>query len=184
MTSNLLNSYSHYTNVINYFGEKVIERRIAQFMEEMNAFIEENDLTDIAYVNDVALTHAVMDYFSDIRRQKEYQHIEHVSETRIKAYETFWLLQRKPIQIKKQLPDDTWLYINEKFQLLRLTSFLLSDKLTVPLVGERRTTFENFMNSLYYHMKFRNVDAQSLELTLMAFISGQFFYKKQPTQDY
>ena len=47
-------------------------------------------------IHEMALTHAVMDYYSDIQRLKEYQKIERVNEIKIMAYETFWLLKRKP----------------------------------------------------------------------------------------
>lgn len=87
----------------------------------------------------MALTHAVMDYFSDIQRLKDYQKIEHINGLKIKAYETFWLLQRKPIQLKEQLEDDRMLYVNERFLLTRLTSFMLGDDIYKPLVDEKNT---------------------------------------------
>lgn len=42
-----------------------------------------------------------------------------LNEIKIKAYETFWLLKRKPLQLKGQVEDDKFLYVNEKFLLTR-----------------------------------------------------------------
>lgn len=56
---------------------------------------------------------------------------------KIKAYETFWLLKRKPIQLKEQIEDDRLLYVNEKFLLTRLTSFMLDSQINMPMVGEK-----------------------------------------------
>lgn len=42
-------------------------------------FLEKNNLKDIAYIHEMALTHAIMDYFSDIQRLKDYHNIEHAN---------------------------------------------------------------------------------------------------------
>ena len=110
-------------------------------------FLKTNDLLKIAYIHEMALTHAIMDYFSDIQRLKDYQHIEHINEIKIKAYETFLLT--------------------------RLTSFMLGDNINMPIVGEKSVAFTNYLNTLYYYLKFRRCDAQSIELMLLAFKAGQ-----------
>lgn len=144
-------------------------------------FLKTNDLLKIAYIHEMALTHAIMDYFSDIQRLKDYQHIEHINEIKIKAYETFWLLKRKPIQLQTQLEDDRFLYVNEKFLLTRLTSFMLGDNINMPIVGEKSVAFTNYLNTLYYYLKFRRCDAQSIELMLLAFKAGQLI--QMPTEN-
>lgn len=124
----------------------------------------------------MALTHAVMDYFSDIQRLKDYQKIDHVNEIKIKAYETFWLLKRKPLQLMNQLDDDRNLYVNEKILLTRLTGFLLEDNINMPIVEEKSVAYRNFLDTLYYYLKFRRCDAQSIELMLLAFKAGQVLF--------
>lgn len=170
---NIENTYINYETLVSNIGEEIISNRIAQISQEMKDFLDINKLQDIAKLNDIALVHAVLDYFSDIQRLKDYQHIEHINEYKIKAYETFWLLQRKPLQITAQLEDDKWLYINEKFLLSRLTSFMLKDNINTPLVGNRKKAFKNFLDTLYYYLKFRRSDAQALELMLLAFDAGR-----------
>ncbi len=122
------------------------------------------------------MTHAVMDYYSDIQRLKEYQKIERVNEIKIKAYETFWLLKRKPIQLMKQLEDDKMLYVNEKFLLTRLTSFMLGEDMNIPLVEDKKKAYTNYLDTLYYYLKFRRCDAQAIELMLLAFQAGRVVF--------
>lgn len=173
--NNIENTYIRYDELLSEVGEEVVESRIKQISQEMLDFLDVHQMNDVAYIHEMALTHAIMDYFSDIQRLKDYQKIEHINEIKIKAYETFWLLQRKPLQLKTQLEDDRYLYINEKFIMSRLTSFLLAENINKPLVEEQQTVFTNFLNTLYYYLKFRKCDAQAIELMLLAFKAGHLF---------
>lgn len=174
--NNIENTYVNYDDLVSVVGQEVIESRIQQIAQEMLDFLKINNLDQVAYIHQMALTHAVMDYFSDVQRLKEYQQIEHVNEIKIKAYETFWLLKRKPIQLKEQIEDDRLLYVNEKFLLTRLTSFMLDSEINMPIVEEKSIAFKNFLNTLYYYLKFRRCDAQSIELMLLAFKAGQLVH--------
>lgn len=177
--NNIENTYANYDKLIDLIGEEVIKHRFMQLDQEMNTFLSINNLQEIAYVNEIALDHAIMDYYSDIQRLKDYQDIEYINEIKIKAYETFWLLKRKPIQLKKQLQDDSFLYVNEKFLLSRLTCFMLQDDINKPLLSERRKAFKNYLDTLYYYLKFRRCDAQSIELMLLAFEAGRLIGPKE-----
>lgn len=170
---NIENTYTNYEELVNKVGEEVIESRVKQIAYEMTEFLKTYELLDSVYIHEMLLTHAVMDYFSDIQRLKDYQKIEHINEVKIKAYETFWLLKRKPLQLTKQLESDKWLYVNEKFLLVRLTNFMLQDNMNVPMVQERKVAFTNYLDTLYYYLKFRKTDAQALELMLLAFQAGR-----------
>ena len=174
--NNIENTYIKYDDLVAVVGEEVIESRIQQISQEMLDFLKTNNLESIAYVHHMALTHAIMDYFSDIQRLKDYQQIEHVNEIKIKAYETFWLLKRKPLQLTGQIEDDRFLYVNEKFLLTRLASFMLGDDINMPIIEEKGIAFKNFLNTLYYYLKFRKCDAQSMELMLLAFKAGQIVF--------
>lgn len=173
--NNIENTYVRYDELVSTVGQEVIESRIRQISQEMLDFLKLYQLEDLAYIHQMALTHAIMDYFSDVQRLKDYQKIEHINDIKIKAYETFWLLQRKPLQLKEQLEDDRFLYINEKFVMTRLTSFLLAENINQPIVGEDSVIFTNFLNTLYYYLKFRKCDAQAIELMLLAFKAGHMF---------
>ena len=170
---NIENTYTNYETIFKDFPEEEVRLRIEQVYSEMVAFLDNFGLSDIAFVNRVALDHAILDYYSDIKRLKDYQHIKRVNEIKIKAYETFWLLKRKPIQLKGQLEDDKFLYVNEKFLLERLTSFMLDERVFEPFAAEKGKAFMNFLDTLYYYMKFRRCDPQSFELMLLAFQAGK-----------
>lgn len=166
-------SYETYDELISAFGEEKISDRIEQISSEMSDFIAAHALDEDVYVHDLALTHAVMDYFSDIKRLKDYAEIEHANDIKIKAYETYWLLRRKPIQLRSShLENDKVLYANEQFLLSRLVSFLVGNELDAPLSGDRGDQFIGFTETLYYYLKFRKCDPQSLELMLLAFRAG------------
>lgn len=178
--NNIENTYIKYDLLISALGgEDIVRSRIQQISQEMIEFLKVNQLEDIAYIHEMALSHAIMDYFSDIQRLKDYQQIEHVNEIKIKAYETFWLLKRKPLQLSRQIDDDRFLYVNEKFLLTRLTSFMLGDNINMPIVGEKSVAFKNFLDTLYYYLKFRKCDAQSIELMLLAFKAGQIMFSNK-----
>ncbi len=170
---NIENTYIKYDELLESVGTEVIKNRIKYISQEMSDFLVVNHLDKVAYIHEMSLTHAIMDYFSDIQRLKDYQDIQHINEIKIKAYETFWLLKRKPIQLKEQLDDDRLLYVNEKFLLSRLTSFMLGKDINMPIVGEKEISFKNYLNTLYYYLKFRRCDAQSIELMLLAFNAGK-----------
>lgn len=175
--NNIENTYINYDELVTAVGgEDKIKSRIEQISQQMLEFLAVNRLEEVAYIHEMALTHAVMDYFSDIQRLKDYQKIEHVNEIKIKAYETFWLLKRKPLQLLGQIDDDRYLYVNEKFLLTRLASFMLGDDINKPIVGEKSVAFRNFLDTLYYFLKFRKCDAQSIELMLLAFKAGQVVF--------
>lgn len=176
---NIENTYVKYDKLVEEIGEDVIKNRLMQLQYEMQEFLNSNGLTDMVFIQEMALNHAVMDYFSDIQRLKEYHEIEHANEIKIKAYETYWLLKRKPLQLKEQLEDDKWLYVNEKFLLTRLASFMLGEKINIPLNGEKKTVLMNFFDTLYYYLKFRKTDAQSLELMLLGFMAGMAMLEKE-----
>lgn len=92
--NNIENTYIRYDDLVSDIGIEVIESRIQQISQEMLDFLNTNNLEHVTYIHQMALTHAIMDYFSDVQRLKDYQQIEHVNDIKIKADETFWLFKR------------------------------------------------------------------------------------------
>lgn len=171
---NIENTYVNYEEIIQEFGQETVQSRFEQIFEEMKAFIRSQKLQEIVRIDDIVLMQALLDYFSDVCRLKNYQKIKHINGIKIKAYETFWLIQRKPIQlVSDKMEDDRMIYVNEKFVLSRLVSYLLEDESNKPIVGEKQKAFQNFLDTLYYYLKFRRCDPQSIELMILAFKAGQ-----------
>ena len=167
--------YNDYSEIIEYFSEDAICSRIDQIYEEMQVFIDEYDLKDAVFIDINALTHAVFDYYSDIKRLKDYQKIENANPVKIKAYETKWLLKRHPLQVTCDREQDEYTFVNERFLLMRLVSFMIGEKMNTPIVGEEREAFENFTELLMYYLKFRECNAQTIELMLLSFEAGKIF---------
>lgn len=167
--------YSDYSEITEIFTKEAISSRIDQIYDEMDFFLEEYDMKEAVFIDINALTHAVFDYYSDIKRLKEYQNIENANPVKIKAYETKWLLKRHPLQVVCDKEQDEYTFVNERFLLMRLLSFMVGDKMNVPLIGEKRDAFENFTELLMYYLKFRECNAQTIELMLLSFEAGKIF---------
>ena len=73
--NNIENTYINYDELVKSVTKEVIESRIRQISQEMLDFLGSNSLEEIAYVNEMALTHAIMDYFADIQRQIGRAHV-------------------------------------------------------------------------------------------------------------
>ena len=50
---------------------------------------------------------------------------------------------------------------------------MLGEEIYRPIVGQKSIAFKNYLDTLYYYLKFRRCDAQSIELMLLAFKAGQ-----------
>ena len=80
---NIANIYTDYNGLVDEITEEAIKNRIKQLQAEMQAFIDSNKLQDKVFIHQMALNHAVMDYYSDIQRLKSYQEIGHINEVKI-----------------------------------------------------------------------------------------------------
>lgn len=174
-------TYTKYDDIINEFTEERINNRFKQLYSEMENFLDTLELKnekDCFVINEMSLTHLIMDYYSDISRLKKFHKIEKINEIKIKAYETYWLIQRKPIQIVKELDGDKYFHINEKFVLSYITSFLLNKGVEMQAEYYNLKSFNNFLEMLYYYLKYRKCDAQSIELIILSFKAGCLFTQK------
>lgn len=120
--------YLSYSGLLEEFSEDVIRSRYAFLYKECMEFLKSQKLESEVRLDEVLLMHAVLDYFSDVSRLKKFHHIHHINETKVIAYETFWLLRRKPLQVVTQRQDDFLAFINEKFVFSRLAAFLVGNR--------------------------------------------------------
>lgn len=157
-------------------NEKFILRYSAIY-DEMKNFIVANNLEKEAYINEIALGYALLDYFEDIARLKEYHRVSHINSIKIVAYTSYWLLKRKPIQISKKENDRRLVYINERFVLSYILSFLgESEK---PILKQDKKGLQAFGESILYYLKYRLTSPYSLEMILMAFFAGQIYQEEK-----
>jgi hypothetical protein len=159
--------------VFDEFGKEVIEERFNIFLSMVNSFISSIP-TGKFVVNDYILMHSLLCYYSDVQRLKDFHRMEKANLYKIVAYESYWFLQRKPIQVIAN--DEDLLYINEKFVVSYIMDFLNSScELNLEAIKSdvrKQEQLDAFMNSLFYFLKYRLVTAQMLEMFLFSFKTG------------
>lgn len=155
---------------------KKFEKRYTSLLSDMLEYISKSECTDKVFVNEMVLGYAIIDYFEDIRRLKKFHGVDHINSIKIVSYTAYWLLRRKPIQIKEL--DKELLYINEYFVLAYILDFLEYSKNDKILNRTGNDGLISFAEQLLYHLKYRTIDAKSLEMLIMAFFAGQIYQEK------
>lgn len=114
-----------YSELVDSFGQEKIEARYVTLYEYLESFIKRNKYDKNVVIANSVLNQAVVDYFTDIYRLKEFHKIEHINYIKIHAYTAYWLLRRKPLQIVVDNEEDIELaFVNEKFVASYLLQFL------------------------------------------------------------
>lgn len=165
------NAFS-YDEVLNYFGDHKVTDRYKYMYDKMEEYIRVRGLEEKLYIQESILQQVVMDYFVDLYRVKEFHKLDRADLTKIVSYEAYWILRRKPIQIREGVTDTKLVFANEGF----ITTFLAHEFL-LPMDGEPMTTEEEkhflaFLRHLNYHLKYRNIDKQDLEAMFYAYQTG------------
>ena len=155
--------YTNYDGLLEEFSEEVIQSRYAVFYEEIEEFAKSLGIREKIQISESLLSHAVLDYFTDISRLKHFHQAKHINSLKVISYETYWLLRRKP---------DAMAFLNEKFVFSRIAKYLMGDGKRVILSPETKKGFLNYLDSLFYYLKYRNYDAEMLEMMLMGFKAG------------
>lgn len=166
--------YESYGDIVKKVGFDEVKKRFMDLNQAYVDFINSENIADKVTINSFMLIHAILDYFTDISRLKEFHKIDLTNSYKTMAYEISWLLRRKPIQVLEDQREDL-VYINEKFILSYAVNFLTTSKESIryqDLSKVRQQCFNGFIESFYYHLKYRNCGAQSIELALLSFEAG------------
>jgi len=161
-----INSESIYRELCGKFDEDALPRRAAYLYNKMKMFLDESTASSCAFVDKRILAHVVFDYFSDIARLKDYHKIQNTNKAKIVSYTAFWICRRKPIQIMENRPDDSLSFINEAFT----TSYIVDEMSN--LVTTEKTT-EYLKQQIFYHLRYRQFDAQTIELMITSQMFGK-----------
>ena len=165
-----------YEEIIEHFGKEKIMKRYSALEEYMAIFIERSKFKENVSISDSLLNQAVIDYFVDIYRLKNFHNIDKVNYIKVHAYSAYWLLRRKPIQIIHDNNEDTELaFINENFIASYLMQFLRGDNRGVVIKKEDRFDYDEFVGNLKYVLRYRMVTAQSIETILESYNAGRIF---------
>lgn len=152
--------------------EKKFQERFETLIEEILFFIDKMNLKGKVELNALALGYALVDYFEDVHRLKEFHKVEHINGMKIVSYTAFWLLKRKPIQItacEKELLD-----VNERFVLQYILSYLSNDN-KGHILSRENAGLTSFAETLLYFLKYRLTTANNLEIIIMSFFAGQIY---------
>jgi hypothetical protein len=178
---NITSNYYKCDEILKEFGEEKVAERWDTLYRELNDFLEYNKLSSVASVNKLLLGYAIVDYFQDVERIKEFHKIEKVNSQKIIAYTAYWLLKRKPIQIDNPQSEDQQSNIteldtlNERFVLQYIFNYLSERKKEQHVLLRPNNGLKNFSNMMLYYLEYRLRDAQSLELIIMSFLAGQIY---------
>ena len=170
----------------NFIDEIIISDRYKNRFEEIQSLLEKYGLDDCCIVNPRLLWFAILSYFEDIARLKNFHEHQYVQPDKIYAYEVFWYLRNNVIQIVKQdtIPEE-YLHVNEyvfSFWLLKNISTELESRFKPNIqIDDFITKLEehelivDFRQKLFYTFKYRSYTAQSLFLMVEAFMAAAEF---------
>lgn len=147
--------------------------RFEALLADMEAFVKALECQDKAKVNSLILAYALVDYFEDIRRLKDFHILEHINAYKVVSYISFWILRRRPIQLLVS-NDKSLIDINEKFVLVYILEFLSTVE-GKDLLNSDIDSIQGYIDSLFYYLKYRCDSATSLEMMLLAFQAGQVY---------
>ena len=146
---------------------------IHQMAEE---FYNEQKLNGKVYFDDSIFEYCLIDILVDIARLKYFHDIELVNYVKLMAYTASWCLKRKPFQMIEGAGAQ-YIYVNEQFALsllLQASGCFASD---MKYAKEDIEKVEKSVEQIFYHLKYRNTNPQTLELLLIGVEKGKLLYK-------
>jgi hypothetical protein len=159
----------HYQFLLKYFPDNIIFIRFKTLLSEVIAILNKLGIKDKIRIDIESFKMMILDYFTDIARLKDFQDIEHTNVQKIYGYELYWFLRRHPIQIVQDFLQN--FDINEKVAIALFLPKILKEAGIDPTKMSVKIEY-NFINLLFYNLKYRTYTQQSLELMIAAFFTG------------
>ncbi|WP_300713372.1 hypothetical protein [uncultured Acetatifactor sp.] len=166
-----MDTKENYQYLIEEYSKEIICRRYKFWYEQMLIFIKSAGLENNIRIDRRKLGYAILSYFADIFRLKEFHKLDRTNLPKVYAYEAYWILRMSPLQLVNGVSDEL-LWINEKF----ITTILISDIVT--RIDKENIDFEKYpvlkelAELIVYNFKYRVYTAQSLEMMLKAVSVG------------
>ncbi|MDR1937779.1 MAG: hypothetical protein LBQ73_04685 [Tannerellaceae bacterium] len=139
--------------------EEFRNRQQAERFDMINSlfevYIEKNNeqLQDSVYLNADLLDLAIISYYDDIYRYKEYSNVKYADRHKQAAYTLKWLSKMKPIQIKEG-------YSANKYALNVNGSFAIFVSLTFLRTEVAKNISDSYLNFLLYSCLYRNISGK------------------------
>lgn len=175
---NLRFEYVSCEDIIDCFGKEKIKKRFNSIYEAMELFLKQNDLQEKVKINRMLLSTAIIDYFNDIKRIKDFHdQIEKTNSEKVVAYTSYWILQRNPLQVSDGdvLQDRRLATLNERFVLQYICNYLSVRERDAHIFSRTNEGLKSFSKFLLYYLIYRLHNAQSLEMVISAFMAGQIY---------
>lgn len=134
-------------------------------------FYRENKLEGSVYFNDNIFEYCLIDILVDITRLKHFHDISKVNYIKFIAYTASWCLKRKPFQLIEGC-DSKYLYVNEKFALSLLLQAMGYYDDNADYYEKDQEELIDSIRQIFYHLKYRNTNPQTLELFLIGTETG------------
>ena len=157
-----------YTKIIEKFP---VYNHSVYLIDSFNKWIKENGLKRQNFDIHAELVKQVsLNLFVDIRRIKEFHKMEEVNSKKFAAYQAFWILKIRPIQLTGFEEKNRKYYVlaNELFALQTVMAHLYDISIEKFLNAKELRVWTNFLKKVVYHFHHRIVNAQALELAFEA----------------
>ncbi len=126
--------YTQYEDIVAEFSEQVIKNRYSSLYKECIVFLESLGIHDSVRIDETDPDRCSHGLFYRYLPHEGISPYRHIREPKVLAYETYWLLRRKPFQVMKtDGEEEFWAFLNEKFAFTRIASFLTRDQKSVIL---------------------------------------------------
>lgn len=135
-------------------------------------FYEENELEGKVYFNDVIFENCLIDILVDIARLKYFHDIDLVNYIKLMSYTASWIIKRKPFQLLEDA-EEKYIYVNEKFALSLLLHAVGFYDPNMKIESEKVDFLIKNISAMFYHLKYRNTNPQTLELLLLGVENGK-----------
>lgn len=171
------NRIADYEYLIQEFGEEVLENRFLLIKHAAERSLKDWDIIRYVNISHRAIKNAVIDYFADISRLKNFHEIEKTNFIKVASYTAYWIYKRHPLSVVtdpsiEELKAKPFLHdINEWFCTHLMISMIYDSR--KPLIknhepSEALKKWREFKLTLNYLFVYRIVTLHSLELSLIA----------------
>ncbi|TGL25076.1 hypothetical protein EHQ47_03840 [Leptospira bourretii] len=166
-----------YEYLIENFGEEKILNRFVfirdRAIDFLNRICKDHEINfdDYFFVSDELIEEAVIDYFADLVRLKDFHDIEKAQPQKVAAYTSYWVFRRKPIQLKKPIEDDLLIsfpnikFLNESFAYTLLINLVFDER---KRINDSNPRYGIFRDLIMYNFQYRQLNSQILELVIVA----------------
>lgn len=145
--------------------------------DALDSYIKVNHLEKEVYINGEIFAQCVRDFVDDLARYCQFHDIVYPNNSKIYAYMASWIIKRKPIQFVDEPKDSKHIFHNEHaaFGLVVEGTELLNTNHDEPKTKE----LEEELQSILYHLRYRNTDPRTMLLLIDALKAGVIMRKKR-----